>query len=275
MTFPEQETVAQKMADPAAGSWRAWFLDYFFGTGPKHPNRYRILEVGCVVGHFAVSFLIAMKVWDGLRTDPSILWFLPAIGFLAIVGADFVSGMVHWACDTYGTTQTTFVGPKFIKPFREHHDDPKAMTKHDFIEANCDNCFTTLAVLTPTYWSLDDTMGTAEVVFGLYMVVFTFFVLMTSIAHGWAHSDQVSEIIRFMQRKRLFVSPTHHARHHVSPHLDHYCITTGWLNPVLDRIQFFRKCEWVIGLLGYHPSEPRSRIVEAPEVAVTEQKLDL
>lgn len=232
-------------------------LDYVFGIGPKYKNRYRIIEIASILGYLALSALIAHKVWQGVAFRPSVFWLLPWIGFAAIIGADLVSGLVHWACDTYGTPKTTFVGPKFIAPFREHHHDPKAMTRHDFVEANGDNCFTTLFVMTPTYLSLDEMQTTWEVVSGLWMLLFTFGVLMTSIAHGWAHSDDCGRIIRFMQRKRIVVSPEHHAKHHIAPHLDHYCITTGWLNPLLDRIRFFRGFEWFIALFGYRPSVDR------------------
>jgi len=38
---------------------------------------------------------------------------------------DFVSGILHWACDTWGHFKTPFIGPTLIRSFRMHHVDPQ------------------------------------------------------------------------------------------------------------------------------------------------------
>ena len=55
---------------------------------------------------------------------------------LGALGADLVTGVVHWACDTWGDERTRWVGAGLIRAFREHHDDPRAMLEHDWIEVN-------------------------------------------------------------------------------------------------------------------------------------------
>jgi plasmanylethanolamine desaturase len=168
-----------------------------------------------------------------------------AVGFLA---ADFVSGLVHWAGDTIGDTETPLVGKHFIKPFREHHVDAKAITRHDFVETNGNNCIASLPLLGAVAPILPDQPGVGF--YGCSIVVFTSgFLFLANQFHKWAHADRPPPFARFLQRWHLILPPTHHNVHHASPHDKYYCITVGWLNPVLSWTRFFRVLEWAIALV--------------------------
>lgn len=75
-------------------------------------------------------------------------WAVLATAMLGgYVLADFGSGMAHWLFDRYGTVNTPVFGMGFVKPFREHHVDPKGITRHDFVETNGNNCIVTAPLL--------------------------------------------------------------------------------------------------------------------------------
>ena len=128
-------------------------LDYLFGGGQKHPSRYRAMETFAIVAFFGFVFLLGREAFLG-RAQPYAIWWPIPLTMLAYLASDFVSGFVHWLADTYGTEQTPFWGPKFVKNFREHHRDPKGITRHDFIETNGDNCLVCLPVLALGLWVL-------------------------------------------------------------------------------------------------------------------------
>jgi hypothetical protein len=234
--------------------------EYLFGGGDRFPSRYRAVEVLAVVAYAWVMTLIAVEVVRGVASMPLTLWLFLPVAFVAHVASDFVSGIVHWAADTYATATTPFVGPKFVRAFREHHDDPLAITHHDFVEANGDNCLVSQLVLLPAYSFIPFRSSEVGVLLGFFVIVFIFSVLLTSIAHAWAHTPDPPRIARVLQRLGLVVSPSHHAKHHVAPHDRHFCITTGWMNPILDRSGFFTKLEKLLAIVGIRRSDVESRV---------------
>lgn len=234
----------------ARSSSRSSAWEWWFGGGERFPTRYRFVEVMSCAAFFTLAGLISIDLWAGYAEAPWMaLWLVPLLA-AGMLSADFISGLVHWLADSYWHATTPFWGPKFVAPFREHHVDPLAITRHDFVEANCDNCLVALLVLGPSYFFLPTRDAMWATLFASYVLLFASSVLLTSLAHGWAHMDSPPALVAWLQRRGLLISREHHDHHHIRPHKTHYCITGGWLNPLLDRTRFFRRLEVVLDWLG-------------------------
>lgn len=205
-----------------------------------------MLEIAGIAGCLLLSAALFSRSLGLARwIDSPAAW---AVFLLAVPGgyllADFVSGFVHWMADRYGTVNTPVFGPNFVGPFREHHVDPKGITRHDFIETNGANCIVSVPLQTGVLLSVQaegaGLLGLAATAHTLWLCLFVF---ATNQFHKWAHADTVPGFVRRLQKWRLILSPDHHQIHHAVPFDTHYCITVGWLNPVLARIRFFSVLE--------------------------------
>jgi len=208
-----------------------------------YSRRHRTAEIVSILAVFSLLIAFGMRV--GRTIETPLGWVALAITLLfAYIASDVISGIVHWAGDTIGHEQVPFLGPNFIRPFREHHTDQKDITRHDFIETNGNNCIVVLAPLGCAYL-LSPRAG-----FGFFAATFVaclgLFVVATNQFHKWAHDDNAPRLAKPLQRWGLILSPRHHDIHHAAPHDKHYCITVGWMNPVLNALHFFRGLEWLI-----------------------------
>jgi plasmanylethanolamine desaturase len=172
------------------------------------------------------------------------------------VGADLCSGLVHWAADNWGTPNTPFVGAGFIRPFRHHHLDPSEMCNHDFVELNGNLAIVALPVIVAaTFINLP--WGPEFELFAVFSIVsLVLWVCCTQQIHSWSHQETPPRYALLLQRAHLIMGSDHHDVHHVAPHRANYCITTGWLNPILGKLKFFEGLEWLIstmtGIRPYH-----------------------
>ncbi|XP_050501980.1 plasmanylethanolamine desaturase isoform X1 [Diabrotica virgifera virgifera] len=170
--------------------------------------------------------------------------------FCGIVTADFGSGLVHWAADTWGSVELLYIGKNFLRPFREHHIDPTSITRHDFIETNGDNFMVTIPFLGRMVWDFL-TLSKEDVqirfTWNCYIFLLAIFVAMTNQIHKWSHTyfDLPSWVI-FLQEYRIILPRRHHRIHHVAPHETYFCITTGWLNWPLEKLRFWSTLEIII-----------------------------
>ena len=158
---------------------------------------------------------------------------IPALLVAAIAGyalADVASGLIHWFCDSFFRETTPGIGPLLIRPFREHHRDPSAMTRHGFLELTGNSCLGVAPLLALAAWRpWSPVLDAALVAFALALFA-------TNLFHKWAHSERVSRVVAWLQKRRLILSPAHHAVHHAPPNRTAYCVTNGWMNAVMDRI---------------------------------------
>jgi ubiquitin-conjugating enzyme E2 variant len=160
--------------------------------------------------------------------------------------------------DRFGHERIPVIGPNLIAPFREHHTDPSAMLRHGFCEAHGD---LGLIALGPgigwVFVTVD--LPHAGLAAALATVGATFLtgVLATNLVHRWAHAGtDVHPLVRWLQDRGIVLSPEHHARHHAGTCDRAYCITTGWMNPLLERVCFFPLLERLLrGLLPASWSE--------------------
>ncbi|XP_078688545.1 plasmanylethanolamine desaturase 1-like [Branchiostoma floridae x Branchiostoma belcheri] len=204
-----------------------------------------ILSVGMCFPLLAATFgfLCYHFQWDN-----SLAILLSAVA--GIVTADFFSGLVHWGADTWGSIDVPVVGKNFLRPFREHHIDPTAITRHDFIETNGDNCLLTVLPLAYQVYKFV-TLSPLEIhnsyMWECFIFFVAFFVMLTNQIHKWSHTYfGLPRWVTFLQDYHFILPRKHHRIHHVSPHETYYCITTGWVNYPLEMVNFWCRLEELI-----------------------------
>ena len=188
--------------------------------------------------------VMACLLWALLPLAARYPWLMASAFMTGFVLADFVSGVVHWLADTWGSPDLPIIGQALIRPFREHHVDEKEITRHDFIETNGNNCFISIgpavgAALIPLSDAVNVFAATA-----IFSV--TLWVLFTNQFHKWAHLEAPPRWVALLQRLNLVLPPDHHTVHHTAPYAKYYCITVGWLNEPLYRLRFFQILERIV-----------------------------
>jgi hypothetical protein len=181
-------------------------------------------------------------------------WALLAIP-LGVVGGDLISGLVHWFADNYFSEDTPVIGRSLVKPFRVHHIYPTDITTHNLVEVAGNACILAVPVLAfclYLLWLVPHSGWLAFKVVCVAVVAIT--TVATNQFHKWAHEEAPSSLTRWLQRTRLVLEPSHHELHHTPPFTLHYCITNGWLNPLLNRIKFFRRLESFLSFFGLRPA---------------------
>lgn len=234
-----------------------------------------LFYLGSFIAMVITSIALSFKIWTLL--DGFTSWIVLLCGlFFGYLLADFASGMFHWFFDRYGSMRTPFIGKTFIYPFREHHALPKEMTKHDFWEVNGPTAFVVLPFLCICIFAVPSTKGSLGIIFCLSCFLFGGITGgLTNQIHKWVHQDRVPAFISYLEKYGLILSKEVHKKHHTNPFNTYYCITSGWMNPLLARLNFFSKMEDLIFLLtGVQAGKEDKEIADAISEKVESEKMD-
>ena len=213
------------------------------GQDAPRPRAVVAIEAVASLAFFVLIALLAARVWDGARGVTAWLVLAPA-ALLGYFLADVATGLVHWFCDRFFEEHTPVVGRLVIFPFRDHHRDPRAMTRHGFLELTGNSCLAISPVLA----------AALGVRLGLFLdgalLVFTLAVVGTNLFHGWAHAERAPRLAAWLQSRGLVLAPTVHDVHHAHGGRGAYCVTNGWANRWLDGLRVFERLEAGLVALG-------------------------
>lgn len=198
---------------------------------------------GAVLSTVSLVHLASLFQWSYLYS------VLIATG-LGMLAADVLSGLIHWFADSYGSVDLAVVGKMFIRPFREHHIDPTAITRHGFIETNGHNYLTMLPGYCIAMYNFLY-LPTSHVIEWYFTYCFlqalALFVIFTNQIHKWSHTHRgLPRWVKLLQDLHIILPRQHHRVHHVAPHETYFCITTGWCNFPFEKLRFWAALEAII-----------------------------
>jgi len=228
---PSQPLTSSAIVEPAG--------EGYSGIEEKSGTLHSILEY---VMTYTFPLLCAANLYVAAR---ELGWLSLAV--VIVVGApvawilaDFVSGLIHWFADTYGADDTPLFGPWLIKPFRQHHQYARDICTHNLVLTIGNSCTGAVPLQAGLLYLMiaDEEVSALKAFFSLVLNLSLLAIVATNILHKWAHAEKTNWVISRLQRSRVFLSPAHHHLHHTKPFDSYYCITNGWLNPLLERIRF-------------------------------------
>jgi hypothetical protein len=195
--------------------------------GPK------ALRVATVVLVHVLALVLLARAWRG--TSPG-QWLAGVVaGYVAL---DLVTLFVHWTLDNWFTPATPLIGG-VVFYFRQHHVDPMAMFKRDFVDNNFENALPAIPVQAAAL-ALDPQPFVLAVVGCM-----TLWCGWITAIHKAAHVERPPRAARLLQRLHLLVDGPYHDVHHRGAGA-HYGLVAGWCEPLVDALRVLELLELVI-----------------------------
>lgn len=149
---------------------------------------------------------------------------------------DFLSGLVHWAEDNFGTKDTPIYGKWVVIPNTIHHEDSSVFTHNNCLQSSWDLTLASIIGAIIFYFC-----G----ILNWQLILLCFIGANSNQLHKYTHipQQQVPWFIRILQKAHILQSARHHTKHHMGEKNTAYCVVTPYVNPILDKILFWRMLE--------------------------------
>lgn len=158
------------------------------------------------------------------------------IGYLL---ADFFMGIFHWIKDTYFGPFTPIIGKTLIWSSRLHHIRPRYVIEFSNWKLFYSSAKWTLLWIGPLFYFIG---------INTFMITLFLMISLNDVIHKYAHMMDYERPLwaTIMQKLYIFQSHEEHHLHHISPHEINYCPITPYLNTILERLNFWKKMEYLI-----------------------------
>ncbi len=175
----------------------------------------------------ATIFSYFGPIWLGIQIF--LLWLL----------ADFITGVIHWWEDAYGNPTWPILGKYIVEPNLEHHKNPRRLVKG-------------------SYWNRVNTSVCVAIIVSIIfyfcgwhswrMILCLFFCSQGNEIHAISHrtDKENGKFFIFLQKIGIIQNRKTHGWHHKAPYDTNFCVMTEFLNPSLNKIDFWRKLELVL-----------------------------
>ncbi len=185
---------------------------------------------------------------------------LKAIGAIIVClwAADFITGFIHWMEDTYCLEHLPVIGGFICEPNIQHHIDPLDIVRDGtFFSRNYLQWTSCGAIF----------LGLCLVGWGnIYTFMTLFFASFGNEVHRWNHMSRSGPFVSLLKETGLIQMQRQHSLHHKPPYAQYYCALTSQLNPVLERVNFWRRLESAVTFMtGITPKRENRRDAAPPK----------